>query len=127
VEHAGVSRTERAHVAGFGVLAVGGGRSVEEVIQDKVSKEAIVEGFNEAEDVIKRSLGPHGTSAGGGWRYVADLGRFGHNYLTRAVVNTLGTGANVRRENFAFTNFEDASGAPLDGSKYAYTLRFETP
>ncbi|VVO78089.1 hypothetical protein PS874_01521 [Pseudomonas fluorescens] len=127
VKNAGVQRTELGHVAGFSALGIGGKRSIDDVIQDEVAMKAISEGISEADMLIGKSIGPHGTSTGSGWRYVADLGGYGHNYLSRAVVNTLGTGANVRRENFAFTSFVDGAGEPLDGSKHAYALRFETP
>ncbi|MGV6806411.1 MAG: DUF1214 domain-containing protein, partial [bacterium] len=58
-----------------------------------------------------------------GWS-AADIAMYGFNYLHRSSVNSLGLGANVKEENFAFTTFVDSEGQPLDGGKSAYHIRF---
>ena len=126
VEQAGVRNEELAHVHGFRDLGVGGPRTVDEALADDAVKQGVTAGFADARTVIASSVAQNGVSTNG-WREPLDIGRYGFNYNYRASVNSLGTGANVRLENFAFTTFEDADGEPLDGAKHDYVLRMASP
>lgn len=126
VEQAGVRNEELGHIRAFRGIGVGGPLSVDQAMADEAVREGVMAGFADARAVILRNLSQNGTRIPG-WREPSDTGRYGFNYNYRATVNTLGTGANVRLENFAFTTFEDAEGERLDGSRGAYTLRLASP
>jgi hypothetical protein len=126
VEQAGVRNEELGHVQGFRSLGVGGPRTVGQVLADEEVKRGVEAGFADARTVIANSVTQNGVSKDG-WREPLDIGRYGFNYMYRASVNTLGTGANVRLENFAFTTFEDNEGEALDGAKHDYVLRLASP
>ena len=126
VEQAGVRNEERAHVHGFRSLGVGGPRTVANVLADDAASQGVAAGFADARTVIANSLSQNGVRSNG-WREPLDIGRYGFNYIYRASVNSLGTGANVRLENFAFTTFEDADDEALDGARHDYVLRMASP
>ncbi len=126
IEQAGVRNEELAHVHTFRNLGVGGPRTVEEIWSDEAMQQGIAAGFADARAVIASSVTQNGVSSDG-WREPLDIGRYGFNYTYRANVNSLGTGANVRLENFAFTTFEDAEGEALNGAKHDYVLRLASP
>jgi hypothetical protein len=54
----------------------------------------------------------------------AYIGRYGRNYLGRAVVTRIGLGANTREEAVYPMAFTDGRGRPLSG-RHRYQLRFE--
>jgi hypothetical protein len=126
VEHAGVRDQELAHVHGFEGIGVGGATSVDKALADAAVREGVQAGFADATKVITAGVSQNGARIAG-WNEPADVGKYGYNYVYRASTNTLGTGANVRAENYAFTTFEDRDGEPLDGSKHDYVLRLTTP
>lgn len=121
VNHAGIRETEVGLVHRFRNIGVGGPRSIDEVLEDAVMAQGLREGLADANKVIDSSITQTGVD-NGGWRDVTDIGRFGYNYLYRALLNTLGTGGNVRLENYAFTAFSDEEGDIFDGSKHDYKL-----
>ena len=123
VEQAGVRTTEVAKVHGYRGLGVGGPRSVSEAMADPETASAVAAGFAKARDYMTRIKTQNGRQLGG-WREPFDIGRYGYNYSYRAGVHSLGLGANLRLENFAFTAFVDAAGEPLDGAEHEYVLRF---
>ncbi|WP_176168126.1 DUF1254 domain-containing protein [Novosphingobium mathurense] len=125
VENGGVRNEELGHIHPWRGIGVGGPVSVDEAMSDEAVQEGVRAGFGDAKLVIMRNLAQNGTPTNG-WREPFDIGRYGFNYEYRATVNTLGTGANVRLENFAFTTFEDAQGEPLDGAKHDYVLRLKS-
>lgn len=126
VENAGVRNSERALVHRFRGLGVGGPLSVAEALDDPRTLAGARRGLADAAMVIDRVKRQKSADAGG-WRETFDPGRYGHNYLFRSGIHSLGTGANVRLENFSFTTFSDAEGQVLDGSRHEYVLRFESP
>jgi hypothetical protein len=126
VDNAGVRREEVGFVHQLRNIGVGGTRSVADALADPAIAKGVAEGFADANAGIAHSIAQSGTPVGG-WHESFDIGRYGFNYLGRAVVNTLGTGANVRLENFPFTTFSDADGEPLDGGRYEYRLRLAPP
>lgn len=126
VEQAGVRDTEKALVHQFRGLGVGGPVSAGEALADSHMLAGVRQGFADAALVVERIKRQKNADAGG-WRETFDPGRYGFNYLFRSGLHSLGTGANVRIENFTFTTFADAEGEALDGSKHDYVLRFDTP
>lgn len=127
VRNAGVRQSEVALVSRFEPLGIGGAIGVADVLANDVSRAAADIGFANADMVLSRTVAQNGTPIEGHWREPSDIGRYGYNYLYRASVNSLGTGANVRLENFAFTTFQDASGDMLDGAHHDYTMRMPSP
>lgn len=127
VRNAGIRQTELALVSRFEPLGIAGDRSIADALADPVSRAAADIGFAKADMILSRTVAQNGTSIEGNWREPSDIGRYGYNYLYRASVNSLGTGANVRLENFAFTTFQDASGDMLDGARHNYTMRMPSP
>lgn len=117
---------EDALVSRYHNLGIGGSRPFDEAIADPVLREALTQGFADAQKIIRTSMSQNGKGLGP-WREPVDVGRYGFNYVYRASVNTLGTGANVRDENFPFTSFLDADMRPLDGSKGRYRLILSPP
>lgn len=126
VRNAGIRKSEVALVSRFKPLGVDASQDAESALVDPVVRAAADIGFAKAEMVLSRTVSQNGRPIAGNWREPDDIGRYGFNYLYRANVNSLGTGANVRLENFAFTTFQDASGEMLDGSQHDYTMRMET-
>lgn len=107
-------------------IGIGGPQPLDAVIRDADIRAGLEAGFAEARSVIAGSIGQNGRH-GGGWTAPVDLGRYGHNYLYRAAINTLGTGANVVEENHPFTSFHDDRGLVLDGRRGAFELRLAPP
>lgn len=107
-------------------IGVAGPRTVADALADGPSRAGIEQGYHDAQQVINASISQNGRRIGH-WSEPIDIGRFGYNYLYRASVNTLGTGANVTDENYPFTTFEDAQGQRLDGNKGVYELRLSPP
>ena len=58
------------------------------------------------------------------WDIKHHLGRYGNDFLLRAIVAWRGLAANAEEVSLYGTCYADTSGEPLDG-KYRYTLRFE--
>ncbi|MCW1384921.1 DUF1254 domain-containing protein [Novosphingobium sp. KCTC 2891] len=117
---------EDALVHGFQPIGIVGARPFDEVMADGPTRAGIEQGFSEAQGVIKASMAQNGRRVGA-WSDPLDIGRYGFNYLYRAAVNTLGTGANVVDENHPFTSFVDAAGERLDGSRSEYRLKLAPP
>lgn len=59
----------------------------------------------------------------GSWNVNYDLGRYGDNYLLRAIVAKIGLGALVKEEALYFTTISDAAGGELSGA-YRYEMTF---
>lgn len=117
---------EDALVYRFQSIGLSGTRPLADVATDPSMRAGIEQGFAEAQDVIKASMAQNGRRAGV-WSEPVDIGRFGFNYLYRAAINTLGTGANVVDENHPFTSFIDADGERLDGSRSDYRMLLSPP
>ncbi|MFC4605693.1 DUF1254 domain-containing protein [Rhodococcus kronopolitis] len=62
-------------------------------------------------------------TGGAGWRTLPDAGRYGVDYLQRAVVARIGLGANVPEESAYSVTRTDADGEPLRGDR-GYRLHF---
>lgn len=117
---------EQGFVHNLRGIGIAGPSKIDEVLSDAPSRAGVEQGYRDAQQVINASIAQNGRRIGH-WSEPLDIGRFGFNYLYRATVNTLGTGANVTDENYPFTTFEDAQGQRLDGNKGVYELRLSPP
>jgi hypothetical protein len=122
VKNAGVRTTEAALVNRFRGLGVGGRSNVAAALIDAHTRAGATAGLARANALIAKVKSQNGRMDSG-WREPFDIGRYGYNYLYRAGVHDLGLGANVRLENYAFTTFIDAEGAPLQGANGPYEIR----
>lgn len=117
---------ESALVARYRAIGVGGGDlSIDQALADPAIAKGMETGLNAARKLIASARLLSGYSAGA-WKMPADTGAWGYNYLYRAVISTMGTGANVMQENYPFNTFQDADGDALDG-KHHYKLRLAPP
>ena len=61
-----------------------------------------------------------------GWLYwTSDVGQYGTDYETRAMVTLLGPGMNFVEDAIYPLSQKDADGDKYDGGKHAYVMRFE--
>ncbi len=93
---------------------------------DLDTRSAIDAGFDQAMCIISTSRAQLGIPTGTGWTKV-DKARYGFNYLSRAVTNFVGLGANVEEENYSFNTFVDGEATSLNGSEATYTLTIKPP
>ena len=73
--------------------------------------------------VMTSALGS-GAEAVNGWGYLLDLGNYGENYALRGGVALSGLGAITAADAVYANCSTDETGAPLDGSKAKYQIRF---
>jgi hypothetical protein len=73
--------------------------------------------------IIAEARKPHGELRNG-WEFMGDVGRYGANYLWRAVVAFLGLGANLPEDATYPRATKDSDGQPLNGSR-RYEVRFQ--
>ncbi|WP_162906859.1 DUF1254 domain-containing protein [Algihabitans albus] len=85
-------------------------------------RRGLVRAYDDALAMIEESARQIGQTLEG-WTH-ADLGMYGRNYLQRAAASRLYPAANVKEEALAFTAVADREGAPLDGGRAGYRIRF---
>ena len=118
---------EDAYVHRFRSIGIGGGEPLELARLDQSTRGGMEAGFAAAMDVIRNSRAQIGVAIGEtGW-VTGSAGECGFNYLRRALLNFAGTGGNVIAEKQFFATYGSVSSGPLDGSKFDYVIRFETP
>jgi len=122
----GVPHQEDALVYRFRAIGIGGAEPFEYKRLDPQVREGLEAGYSDAMQVIAASRSQLGIPTGTGWTKV-DKARYGFNYLSRAVTNYVGLGANVEEENYSFNTFVDGQGVPLDGASASYTLEIVPP
>jgi hypothetical protein len=110
----------------FRAIGIGGKTPFAYDKLDAELRAGIDAGFKDAMQIISASRSQLGIGTGTGWNKV-DKARYGFNYLSRAVTNFVGLGANVEEENYSFNTFVDGQGSPLDGSGANYTLEILPP
>ena len=93
---------------------------------DPAALAAIDSGYKDAVALVESSKTQLGTPTGTGWSRV-NKGKYGYNYIRRAVINAAGLGANVPEENSSFTTFVDGDNVRLDGSTGRYSLTLRPP
>lgn len=126
LRNAGYPRAEAALVHRFDGIGIAGERSLEAALLDPPIRTGIEAGYADAQKLIASAIVQNGRRVGA-WSEPLDVGRYGYNYLYRAALNTLGTGANVIEENYPFTTFESADGKRLSGLTGPYELRLSPP
>jgi hypothetical protein len=72
--------------------------------------------------IIAEARKPHGDDRNG-WEFMGEVGRYGANYLWRAVVAFIGLGANLPEDAVYPRATKDSDGQPLHGSR-RYEVRF---
>jgi len=122
----GVPEQEEALVYRFQSINIGTAEPFDERRLDDQVRAGLEDGHAEAMRVIAASRSQLGQDTGSGWTKV-DKARYGFNFLSRAVTNHVGLGANVEEENYSFNTFVDAQGATLDGAAASYTLEIVPP
>lgn len=122
----GVPEQEDALVYRFRAIGLGLPDAFDDTSLEPALRAALEAGFSKAMQVIMSARSQLGQTTANGWTKV-DKARYGFNYLSRAVTNHVGLGANVEEENYSFNTFTDGQGVALDGSSSTYTLEFEPP
>jgi hypothetical protein len=122
----GAPMQEDALLYRFRAIGVGGDLPYDHDGLAPVVRGAIEAGFDDAMQIVSSSRAQLGISTGTGWNKV-DKARYGFNYLSRAVTNYVGLGANVEEENYSFNTFFDSDGIALDGTSSTYTLAIQPP
>lgn len=126
LRNCGHPKSEEALLHRFRSIGIAGKRTIDQVLTDAPMQAGIEQGFTEAQELIRVSMNQNGQRVGG-WSEPVDVGRYGFNYLYRAVINTRGAGANVVEENHPFSTFVDADGERLDGARGDYRLVLSPP
>lgn len=117
---------EDALVYRFRSIGIGGRERFDIDKLDPQTRAGVAAGFAAAMEIISTSRAQLGISTDTGWNRV-EKARYGFNYLSRAITNYVGLGANVDAENLSFNTFVDVTGAPLDGAKASYALELKPP
>ena len=106
---------ETALLARFRPLGVLDGTGDRHTSDDDAARRGVERGYREALSLLDASRPLLGTRDDSGWTRVADKGRHGYNYLSRAIMNFVGLAANVVDENTSFNTYVDEHGVRLDG------------
>lgn len=117
---------EDALIHRFQAIGIGGPKGFDPTALDRSTKSGIDAGFADAMEIIAASHSQLGSPTGSGWKRTTKA-RYQFNYLSRAVTNFVGLGANVEEENLSFNTFVDRDGRPLDGSSGHYALDLKPP
>lgn len=113
---------EEAVAAQFAPLGIGRGLSFDEAKLSEAQKKGLLAGM-QAGFARLTSVLTRGGQQLGGWRFVYELGQYGHAFDLRGATACFGYGANEPVEaSYPFT-VVDAGGQPMDGSR-RYRIRF---
>lgn len=119
--NAPTTAAQRALVARLAELGVGPGRHPSTEVSDPAVRAALEAGIALGSARIDDAIAA--TTTVGGWRFRTDIGTYGDDLETRAVIARTGWGANVPAEAVYPLAVADADGATLDGTS-SYRLRF---
>jgi hypothetical protein len=72
--------------------------------------------------IIANAKAPHGKTLNG-WEFMSNIGRYGTDYLWRAVVALIGLGANLPEDAVYPRATKDSNGQPFNGAN-RYAIRF---
>jgi len=111
---------EQALMALFDQIGIGPNVDFDPSAIDPAARAGLERAIEAGHRMIRALLRPH---AQPGWAYALDVGRYGYNYLIRALVVLSGTQANVPEETVYATLYHDDEGEPLHGGK-RYVLHF---
>ena len=113
---------ERQTLARFAAIGIGAGRHPTTQVGDARVQAALTAGVRAgaAEVATAASKSAHTVD---GWGVNLDVGTYGHDALTRAVVAQSGWGANVPQEAVYAHSERDATGTPYSGA-HRYVVHF---
>lgn len=107
----------------FSTIGVGPGRIFEPDTLATAIAAAIEKGTADGlAKIIEESAKPHGTNING-WQFTTNVGRYGTNYLRRAVIAMIGIGANLPEDAVYLRATKDALGEPFSGTN-TYEVHF---
>jgi hypothetical protein len=106
----------------FAVLGIGPGRHPTTQVRDARVQAALAAGVRAGALEIATAA-TKATHTVNGWGVNLDIGTYGHDALTRAVVAQTGWGANVPQEAVYALSEQDANGTPYSGA-HRYVLHF---
>lgn len=115
------SDAQRALLAELAALGVGPGRHPSTEVTDPAIRAALEAGIALGSARIEEAI--DATPTINGWRFRTDIGTYGDDLVTRAVIARTGWGANVPAEAVYPVAVADADGDPLDGTNL-YRIRF---
>lgn len=107
----------------FAMIGVAPGRTFNLQNMDPVMAREIEAGTRDAQArIVAEARKPHGRNLNG-WEFSTNTGRYGTNYLWRAVVSFFGLGANLPEDAIYPHASKDADGQPLNGNN-RYQITF---
>jgi hypothetical protein len=104
-------------------IGVGPGLAFDPSRFDRTTVTAITRGVQQARQQILTAAGAQHGRRINGWDIMPNLGRYGTEYLWRAVVATVGLGANLAEDAIYPRAVVDGQGRALDGAN-RYQIRF---
>ncbi|HKD82891.1 MAG TPA: DUF1254 domain-containing protein [Candidatus Angelobacter sp.] len=108
----------------FALIGVAPGRTLNLRGMDPAVAKQVTEGVAAAQArIIAEVRKPHG-DVRNGWEFMGDVGRYGTNYLWRAVVAFVALGANLPEDAVYPRATRDSEGQALNGSR-RYEVRFQ--
>ncbi|MFH1595440.1 MAG: DUF1254 domain-containing protein [Pseudomonadota bacterium] len=105
-------------------IGLGEGSLFNPVDLSQAQKEALEKGFSAGKQEVK-SATRNSLSNMNGWMLTKDMGRYGTDYLVRAVIADAGWAGPEAKSHTGAICFADAAGKQLNG-KNRYTLTFDT-
>jgi hypothetical protein len=113
---------ERLTLQRFAALGIGAGRHPTTEVHDARVQAALAAGVSAGAREVATAASKSAHTIDG-WGVNLDVGTYGHDALTRAVVAQTGWGANVPQEAVYAHSGSDASGTPYSGA-HRYVLHF---
>lgn len=115
---------ERQALARFAKIGLAPNEQFNPEDLSQAQKGALEKGFLTGKEVVKSATRNNLINMNG-WMLVKDMGRYGNDYLVRAVVADAGWGGPEPKSHTGAFCFVDTAGKQLNG-KHRYTLTFDT-
>jgi hypothetical protein len=104
-------------------IGIGPGRPFDLKGMNPASAKGLEAGVRDARaQIIAEARKPHGRTLNG-WEFMNNIGRYGTDYIWRAVVALVGVGANLPEDAVYPRATKDADGQPFNGAN-RYEIRF---
>ncbi len=114
---------DAAMVAGLARIGIVPGHDFDPARLTPDQLQAVNEGGRDGSALVEGFVA-HSNQAKPGWNtFIKNVGRYGTDYLSRAITARLALGANPPEDAVYVSNFADSSGQPLNGSM-RYRMRF---
>lgn len=115
--------TDAEAINRFSAIGVAPGQSFQPSAPGAVIAEAIEKGAADGlSKILEEAAKPHEKNVNG-WQFLPNVGRYGTNYLHRAVVAMVGLGANLPEDAIYLRATADPLGEPFSGMN-AHEIRF---